>query len=71
MESLTDKAVVLIWQDSKDASEIASLGYPIVLVPADHLYLDLGGGGNIIPLPGRKESSWRAQPFNTWYKIYK
>lgn len=47
------------------------MGHPIVHVPADHLYLDLGGGGNIIPPLGKNESDWHAKPFNTWYKIYR
>ncbi|KAG7530770.1 hypothetical protein FFLO_04812 [Filobasidium floriforme] len=70
VDSLPDNAVVLIWKSSKDVSKIAKLGHPIVHVGFDHMYLDLGGGGNIIPPLGKKEPSWHAHPFNTWYHIY-
>jgi hypothetical protein len=71
VDSLPDKAVVLIWKSSKDVSKIVKLGHPIVHVGFDHMYLDLGGGGNIIPPLGEKEPSWHAHPLNTWYHIYR
>ena len=63
--TLSNKTIVMVWQSSANAKQVAAKGFRLVHAPSDYFYLDCGGGeflGNNIG------NSW-CDPFKTWQKV--